>query len=99
MTPTRDERRATARAEQEKVAPGTGFVAWVDRTTWSFGGAEKAGEWSWTNAMIAFVTFVVVAIVIGADAGAAIGGFVALSLLLARGHSVHRRYVKRAAGG
>lgn len=99
MTQTRDERRATVRAEQEKVAPGSGFVAWVDRTTWSFGGAERAGAWSWTNAGIAFVTFAVVAIVIGADAGAAAGGFIALTLALARGYSVHRRYLRRRAGG
>lgn len=99
MRQTRDERRATARAEMQKVAPGTGFVAWVDRTTWSFGGAEQAGAWSWTNAAFAYVAFVVVAVVIGADAGAAAGGFIALTLVLARGYSVHRRYLRRRAGG
>lgn len=98
MNPTREQRRATARAEQEKVAPGSGFVAWIDRTTWSFGGAEKAGEWSWSNAVVAFVIFAVVAIAIGADTPAAVGGFLVLAVLLARGHQVHLRYLRRSSG-
>jgi hypothetical protein len=96
MRTSRDERRARIRAEQEKVVPGSGLGVRLDRGLWSFGGAQRAGEWNWLYALFGLVTFALASLVLQTSSEGVAGGLIALCLLAARGYWLHLRYRRRA---
>lgn len=98
MKPTRAERRARLRAEQEKVAPGTGLKVRLARGTWMMGGG-KAGEWKWLPGLCGLAAIPLVWLVLGLEPSGLVGAVLGFGIVLGQGYWVHRRYVSRTAAG
>jgi uncharacterized membrane protein YccC len=99
-----DERRAAAggrQAELERLAPGGGLAARLDRGAWAALSQGSPGTWSWARAIgtvaLAAVAAVVIYLTFFQEPAFLIGLGLAYAFLLYRARSVHERYLRREA--
>jgi hypothetical protein len=98
-----DQRRAPARgrqAELERLAPGRGLGARLDRGAWAALSQGAPGSWSWGRALgtiaIALAVAVVIYLTLYREPAFLIGLALAYALLVYRARTIDRRY--RGAG-
>jgi hypothetical protein len=98
MSQTRAERRQALLAEQQKVAPGTGVVAYLDRSAWAMTGSRTAGEWSWRGPLLGAgsmaVTAVLLVVLVNIDVSTMVIAAAVYVAFLVRGRYVHLRYLR-----
>jgi hypothetical protein len=98
MSQTRAERREALRAEQQKVAPGTGLVAYLDRSSWAITGSRTAGAWSWRGPLLGVGSMIVTAVALVALTQVTVSTMVIAAAVyvafMVRGRQVHLRHMR-----
>jgi hypothetical protein len=89
------------RADLERLSPGTGIGARLDRGAWSALSQGAPGTWSWPRALgtvaLALVLAVVIYFTFYREIAFVIGLALVYAYLLVRARVVHERYLHRAA--
>jgi hypothetical protein len=97
------ERRRPAQGRQadlERLAPGTGIGARLDRAAWSALSQGAPGTWSWPRALgtvvLAMVLAVVIYLTIYHEPAFVVGLALVYGYLLVRARVLHERFTRRA---
>jgi hypothetical protein len=99
MSPLGDRRRAAGgrQAELERLAPGDGIVARLDRGAWAALSQGPPGTWSWARALgtvaLALLVAVVIYLTVYREPAFVIGLAVVYVLLIFRARTIHERYL------
>ena len=88
-------------ADLERLAPGTGIGARLDRGAWSAMSQGAPGTWSWPRALgtvaLAMVVGVVIYVTIYREPAFLIGLALVYCYVLVRARVAHERYMRRTA--
>ena len=91
--------RNPRQAELERLSPGTGLGARIDRGVWLALSQGPPGSWSWPRALgtaaLAIAVGVVIFFTAYREPAFLVGLVLAYALVIGRAYGAHRRYVAR----